>query len=56
MEELGHGFVRFGVRMFYFSFGSIIGGLVGWHDIIVPSVIFFIGLMSILIGCKLYAN
>lgn len=56
MEEIARGFVKFGVTIFYLSFGSIIGGLVGWYDITVPSVIFFVGLISILIGCKLSAK
>lgn len=56
MEDIARGFVKFGVTMFYMSFGSIIGGLVGWYDITVPSVIFFVGLVSLIVGCKLYAK
>lgn len=56
MKEIGYGFVKFGVGMFYLSFGSIIGGIVGWYDITVPSVIFLIGLISVIVGCKLFAK
>ena len=56
MEEISRGFIIFGIRMFYLSFGSIIGCIVGWYSMTVPSVTFFIGLVSVIIGCKLYAK
>ena len=55
-KKLANILVKFGVTMFYMSFGSIIGGILGWYSITVPAVIFLVGLLALYAGCEIIDN
>ena len=56
IETVATKLVKFGVTMFYMSFCSVIGTMLGWYDIAVPAVVFIIGLVSLYIGCGMISD